>query len=173
MIVLDIIQGTPVWVWLLLAFLIYRGLRCTHARRSGLYAPLILPLVMLVVSLSGGRVATGEPADLAWMAAFAAGILAGAAAASRMAIEVEPGPPASLLLPGSWASLILILAIFSLNYALGVMHAMAPDLAASPLVATVAALLRGGFGGVFFGRGLAIVWRARALADVARADGAR
>lgn len=161
--ILDIIAGTPIWVWPLLAFLVYRGMMAARPRRSGLYGPLVLPVIMFAISMgSAPAMRLGAP-QLAWIATLAAGGLAGAALAARMAIDVEPGPPATLHLPGSWISLVLILSIFLVSYVFGVIGAIDPALAAAPATVFVHAVLRGIFSGIFLGRGLTLFLRARAM----------
>ncbi|PTW57598.1 hypothetical protein C8N35_11077 [Breoghania corrubedonensis] len=161
MIILEIIAGTPVWVWPLLAFLLFRGLQATRPRRTGISASLVLPVIMLLISLSGSGSAASGTSDLVWIVSLVAGAGGGVVLANRMAIEVDPGPPATVLLPGSWTGFVLIVAIFLVNYVMGVMHAMDPGLAAAPTTTIVHALLRGTFSGVFLGRGLGVFLRAK------------
>lgn len=161
--IVDIIEGTPVWVWLLLAFLVYRGLLATRPRQTGLHGPLLLPVIMFAVSMGSAQGARFAAAQLAWVAALAVGGLAGAALAARTAIDVEPGPPAALHLPGSWASLVLILSIFLVSYVFGVIGSIDPALASAPATVFVHATLRGVFSGIFLGRGLTLFLRARAM----------
>jgi hypothetical protein len=161
--VIDIIAGTPIWVWLVLAFLIYRGVMAARPRQTGLHGPLLMPVIMFAVSMSSAHAMRLGAPQLAWIAALAAGGLSGAALAARMALDVEPGPPATLHLPGSWISLVLILSIFLVSYVFGVIGAIDPALAAASATVFVHAVLRGIFSGIFLGRGLTLFLRARAM----------
>ena len=48
MLVLLVLENTPVWVWVLLAFLIYRGIVALNPRAVDPRRALVLPIVFLV-----------------------------------------------------------------------------------------------------------------------------
>lgn len=152
-----VVVGTPAWVWLVLAFVIYRGFRATLPRRVRLWMPVVLPAIMMALSLGLGGPPASATAEIAWLAALAAGLAIGAALAVRTAISVEVGPPALLSLPGSWASLGIILSIFAVRYVSGALSAVDPAMAAAAGPALAGA--RGILSGIFLGRGLMLVAR--------------
>ena len=49
----QIILNTPVWVWALLMFLIYRGILASADREISLKKTFIIPVVMLALSVQG------------------------------------------------------------------------------------------------------------------------
>ncbi|MCM5557275.1 DUF6622 family protein [Pleomorphomonas sp. JP5] len=155
----SVVIGTPAWVWLLLAFLVYRGVLASRPRRVGLWKPALLPAILMVLSVGSGSVETSPIVEAAWLPALAVGLGVGALIAARRPISVEAGPPATILLLGGWSSLGLILAIFSVRYVEGVMTAIDPATAAAIGTKVVFALLRGLFSGIFLGQGLMLVAR--------------
>tara|TARA_R110000751_G_scaffold71287_10_gene144257 strand:+ start:26585 stop:27118 length:534 start_codon:yes stop_codon:yes gene_type:complete len=154
----SILSGTPVWVWLMLAFILYRGLKATRPRQTSLHAPLLMPAIMFISSLTSHARQFTDPdlSGLLWLATLAVGGIIGGMLASRLKINVDPGPPVILHRPGSWISFLLILAIFLTQYIFGVINATQPLLANSPTTILLHTMLLGLFNGLFLGRGLAI-----------------
>lgn len=153
----DILAHTPPWVWGLLAGLIVLGLLQTRQRQVGLARAALLPVAMLGWSL--WSVVAGFGSALA-LAAWALGALSTGVAFARLA------PPAgarwraatrSIDLPGSWAPLGLILALFAVKFGTGVGLALHPALRGEAAFATGASLVFGAFSGVFAGRAAALL----------------
>jgi len=126
----QIIVHTPYWVWLVLLFLVWRGLGNTVSREIGLARLLLMPLALMFLSawsmLSGGISAAGA-------AGLALGVLAGMATG----LVLERRNPATNLgngrirVPGEWTTLMVILVVFLTHYVRSVAGILAPDLAAS------------------------------------------
>ena len=129
----DIVTHTPVWVWGLLALLIWRGLRATQPREADLRGLVMLPLILLALSLYG--LATGPMTGmvgLGLLLGIGLGVVAGMALEARHpAIPVAPG---GLQLAGEWTSLMTILVMFSLRYVRSVLDAVQPEALANPVV---------------------------------------
>ncbi|WP_114087340.1 DUF6622 family protein [Thalassospira profundimaris] len=161
----SIIAGTPTWVWFLLAFLLYRGLKASQPRTTSLYGPLIMPVIMFAISLQSHSTHFAMPGtiDFLWLTALGVGGLGGVLLASHTSISVEPGPPARIHMPGSWASLVLILMIFLTQYIFGVIDATQPELASDPGIELAQAVLAGLFSGLFLGRGIGLFISAKKL----------
>lgn len=154
----QIITRTPVWVWPLLAFLIYRGILGTRDRETSLRNLFILPIVMLGLSLQGVLAHFGLHADdlSVWMAgAVAAGALAWLTL-PRDGIRVHHDRSA-VTVRGSWAPLALILGIFVTKYATEVLMAIDPARQGSASFVLPVCLLYGSFSGVFMGKLLRVV----------------
>lgn len=154
----QILVKTPAWVWVLLAFLIYRGLVASVDRVVGLRKVFIIPLVMLALSVQGIASAFGGNAIAVpvWLMAMMAGAFAGWHLLG--AEDVVPLPErGSVRLRGSWSTMVLILGIFLTKYTVNVALSLQPDLPHQlAFVATVCALY-GVFNGVFIGQLLRIV----------------
>ena len=151
--ILDILEHTPVWVWIVFGALVLLGLQQSRTRDVSIARATILPVVMIVLSLSGVVGAFG-PVPFA-LAAWAAGVglsltLAGKAVAVRGASRsTQPG---HLRIPGSFVPVMLIMAVFITKYSAGVALAINPSLAANTAVAVTLSLVYGAFSGLFWSR---------------------
>jgi hypothetical protein len=151
--ILDILAHTPVWVWIVFGALILLGLQQSRTRDVSIARATILPVVMIVLSLSGVVSAFG-PVPIA-LVAWAAGVglsltLAGKAVAVRGASRsTQPG---HLRIPGSLVPVMLIMAVFITKYSAGVALAINPSLAANTAVAVILSLVYGVFSGLFWSR---------------------
>jgi hypothetical protein len=148
----QIFSHTPLYVWAILGFLVYRGVLASRAREVTLRKLSIIPLVMLALSLSG--VARSFGLDGAASVAWLAGAVAGGALAwslsntSKLTAYPERG---SVQRPGSWVPLVLMMGIFCMKYAVAVSLAIVPAYAhASGFVLPVCAVY-GLFSGIFIG----------------------
>ncbi|MBP0600414.1 hypothetical protein J8I26_20050 [Herbaspirillum sp. LeCh32-8] len=172
--IVAILSHTPLWVWPLLAFLIYRGWQASRDRETGLVKTLALPLVMLALSLSGlfGTFETHPLNALLGAGALLVSALLSFGSRAARAIRVDAASR-RIVQRGSWQPLLLTLSIFAVKYAAAVTLALHPQLAAQAWFALPQALLYGAFAGVFAGRLLRILhlYR-RAAADGAQAPAA-
>jgi len=152
-----ILQGTPVWVWALLALLVVVGLSHAKPRRMSARRVMIVPGVMLALSLAGVASTFGaRPLALAaWVAGIALAITLGrdavAPRGARWARET-----ARFELPGSWLPMGLILGLFCIKYGVGVSLAMTPALAANTPFEVAIAFAYGAFSGLFAARAIAL-----------------
>lgn len=148
----QIITRTPLHVWAILAFLIYRDIVASRDRDLTPTRMLVIPLVMLVLSLQGmaSKFGADAVAWTAWIAGTAAVMLQRwAGGGERPGLGAAPG---SLRVRGSWAPLILMLAIFLVNYTVAVVLAIRPDVKANPVFVATACGLFGVSNGYFLGQ---------------------
>jgi hypothetical protein len=155
MFILTILSHTPIWVWVLLAFLISRGVAAMRPREVSPSRILIVPLVFLVWGLTGMFGADDLTLKLAL---FAGGLLAGLAAGWGLA-SLLPAPRLSratrlLAMPGSPVPLILIGLAFMTKYVGTVALALNSDVAVHAEIAAALAAAGGLFAGLFWGRTL-------------------
>jgi hypothetical protein len=151
--IIDILGHTPLWVWVVFGAVVLLGLQQSRTRDVSIARATVLPVVMIVLSLSGVVTAFGH-IPLA-LAAWAVGVgsslmLAGKAVAVRGASRSPQ--PGHLRIPGSFLPVILILAVFITRYAAGVALAINPALAANTAVAVTLSLVYGAFAGLFWSR---------------------
>ncbi|WP_244198929.1 DUF6622 family protein [Janthinobacterium svalbardensis] len=130
----------------------YRGVLASRAREVTLRKLCIIPLVMLVLSLSGvhGSFGLDGMAPFAWLT----GALAGAALAwtlvdTRKIVAIPQRH--SVQHPGSWLPLILMISIFCMKYAVAVTLSIAPAYAHATGFSVPVCLAYGGFSGIFLG----------------------
>ncbi len=125
-----IVTHTPLWVWLILAGLVYLGLQRTKTRELSSLRIVIPAALFGLVAIS--RLVLGRFAEPALL-----GTCAGLVVAFGLLMLVKPGRGArrteagTVLIEGEWFSLGLILAIFSVNYGIAVVSAINPALGSS------------------------------------------
>jgi hypothetical protein len=90
----QIIIHTPLWVWAILVFLVYRGWSASVDRESPLFKVALIPLLLLALSLHGlyGQShADGLALAAASLAAFGSGVLSWAVAGrAAVASNITP-----------------------------------------------------------------------------------
>lgn len=154
--ILTILEHTPLWVWAVFAALILLGWQQTRTRDVSIARATILPVIMILLSLSGvvgafGRIPSAWAACVAWAIGMALSLaLAGNAVAVRGA--ARSAQPGYLHVPGSFVPVILILALFVTKYSAGIALAMNPSLALNTGVAISLSLVYGAFSGLFWAR---------------------
>jgi hypothetical protein len=146
----QILKGTPVWVWAILAALMYLGTRQLKARIVSRYSVLIAPVVFLFVGLmSAGRGPLG-------LAVWALAVVS-LAAVTFFVFQPTAGARYEangdrLHMPGSFVPMLLMLAIFLLNYVINVVLAINPAYRGELMWQVLPALVLGALSGVFIGR---------------------
>jgi non-heme chloroperoxidase len=152
----QIVMGTPYWVWVLLAGLIVLGAVQLRDRIMSPVRLLALPLAMIVLSLAS----TASAFEMAPQA-LKAWVIGGTVAVlllrpSAAAVPSERG--AGLYnVAGSWWPLALILCIFCIRYAISVTLAINPAARHDVAFQVGSGLLSGAFAGIFLGRAFAIL----------------
>jgi hypothetical protein len=162
----QILIHTPVYVWAILAVLVWRGVAALREREMTVRSLFIVPIVMLALSLQDVLMKFGSNTVAlgAWAAAAAgSALLVWKFGRSRTAPGATPG---SVIVRGSWAPLAMMMAIFFTKYAASVLLAVAPHARQDVLVVAGVCALFGVFSGSFLGR------LARDVAAVERAAGA-
>lgn len=157
MMLLQIVQHTPTWVWGLFVGLVALGLSQARARDVSLARMTILPLVLLALSFTG-VVSTFAHATIAILA-WGVGVTAAIAFGRRFLIVrgASWSPETGLLhVPGSWLPLVLIVALFLIKYGVGATLAMHPTMAADTTFGACCGLAYGSFSGLFAARALGL-----------------
>jgi hypothetical protein len=157
----QILIQTPVYVWAILAFLIYRGVVASKDRVVSYRSVFIIPTVMLV--LGANSIARGFGLDTAAGAAWLGGMVAGAGIAWALTGRVTVDRAAGVVVQrGSWIPLALMMAIFFCKYAVAVTLTILPALRGNAGFAVPVCVAFGVFNGVFLGRLLRTVaaWNA-------------
>ncbi|HPT55176.1 MAG TPA: hypothetical protein PLK42_00790 [Casimicrobium sp.] len=147
----QIITRTPIWVWAILAALIFLGVKALRPRTVKRFTVLIAPIAFLLLGLTSSRGAIGFAA---WGAAFLAVAVFTVfvwkpTAGARYVPEGD-----QLHLPGSVVPMILMLAIFLLNYIINVTLAVNPALRGELVWQVGPGVVLGALSGLFAGRAL-------------------
>ena len=154
MTLLDILHGTPVRIWFLLAGLVALGLSQARPRTLSAMRAAALPAALFVLSLAG--VASSFGLGAATLAAWLAGAGLAFTAAPRWLPRAE-GTWSEALdrvhVAGSWLPLLLIVGLFTIKYAAGASLALHPQAAHDAAFAAPFCFAYGLFAGVFLVRG--------------------
>jgi hypothetical protein len=156
MLVFDILAHTPLWVWALFAFLVYRGVAAMREREVSPYRVLIVPALFFVWGVSS--LLERSDGSALNVAAFVAALLVGAAAGRALG-SLMPAPSLSpvtgmLAMPGSPVALILNCVAFAAKYVGSVALALTSVGVAREELASVVVATGGLFAGLFWGRTL-------------------
>ena len=161
---IDIVRYTPVWVWGLLLALIALGLSQAFPRRVTLRRTMVLPLALLAFSLYGVVSRFGAlPAPLlAWGVGLAGALVATQGRFDNAAVRFDPASR-SFQLPGSWLPLVLMVGLFALKFAAGVLAATHPDVVREAGFALPASTAFGAASGIFLARAMTLWALARRM----------
>jgi len=149
---------TPVWVWPLLALLIWLGIAAMRTRQVRVARLIVLPTVFLALSISGlfsSPLPVLEAVGI-WLAGLAVGGLIGRSIAPRHGVTIARDRQ-RLTVPGSVVPLILILVIFAGRYAAGYAFGRYPELRQDALAVIVTASYAALCTGVMLGRTLPLL----------------
>jgi hypothetical protein len=162
---LQILSHTPTWVFALFAGLLGFGLIQTRNRTVKKQVAYVLPAAMVALSASGVQSSFGfKPLPVA---AWVAGLLV----VAFFLYKVLPNRGVSFdsekntfFIPGSWAPLAVIMAIFFTKYALAVVQGRM-GAAVGPGTAAALSLAYGCFSGYFCARAASLISAARKARD--------
>lgn len=161
MTLLQIFQGTPVRIWILLAGLVALGLSQARPRTLGAVRAVALPAMLFALSLGG--VASSFGLGAATLAAWLAGAGAAFALAPRWLPRAEGRWSRALdrvHVAGSWLPLAMIVGLFAIKYTAGASLALHPEEAGDAAFAAPFCLAYGLFAGTFALRGWQL-WQLR------------
>jgi hypothetical protein len=159
--VLGIITHTPIWAWILLAYLVWQGIQAMQPRTTTIWRALIVPAVFIIWGLS--RLGFGPQGSIAplvaWIAAALVLLPVGVLTPRPFEVDHATG---QIVRPGSIYPLIRNLIVFGLQYTVAVMAAIHAD---DPTVATIVGrAVSGATAGYFIGSTIALLrqyWKQR------------
>ena len=160
MVIYETVAHTPWWVFVLLGYLIFIGIKSSKDSTVSIYKLAILPVVFFFLSIE--TLVTHFDINLlslgTWSLSMAGGILIGVLLVIRQKILVDREHKL-LRLPGSWTTLILVLTIFVGKYYCG--YALSQDSGATINTSTEILVLAisGLCSGSFVGRMLPYLYR--------------
>lgn len=149
---LNIIAGTPWWVWIVFVYLVFVGLK------ARLTQTVYLPVLFIVPALFTGL--KFSALGVAGFAYYAPWLIPGAIAGFLMTYY----KPATfhknnftVTVPGSWQTFALLMLLFSMRYVFGYLQSQHPELMLSCGMIELA--LHATFAGIFWGRALCYTYR--------------
>lgn len=144
---------TPIWVWLLLAFLVTRGIAAMKPAETSLRKLAIVPALFAV--WGGWSISHRFGASLIAWNEWLAGIATGATLAwlllNRLKLTLDRST-GKLWRSADFSLLPLLLVTFLVKYGFEVAFAVSPTLTASAGFSAAYLLLTGGFTGIFVGK---------------------
>ena len=156
----QILTHTPIWAFVLLAWLIWVGIKAMRPRTVTIWRSLIVPAVFIVWGLSRLLSRQDFAAPLvAWLGAAALFLVVGLLTARPLELDHTTG---EIKRPGSVVPLIRNITVFALQYTVAVISAIDPHDATT--AAIVGRAISGGTTGYFLGRTIALLrqyWRQR------------
>jgi hypothetical protein len=164
-VIVEIVNHTPHWVWLVLAVITLLGLAQLRDLRVSRARLAVAPIALGVYSFWGATSALGALAAPAWLAGLALALAANRWLQWPRTVAVSDD--GRLVLPGSVGPLLLMWAVFGLRYAVAVQLALHPALRHEAGFAIGVALLYGALSGLFAARALRVLHSARIPALVA------
>jgi len=156
---LQIVSGTPIWVWVLLAYLLYVGIRALQPSTGPLWAIAIMPAVFFVWGIYGlyDMHGLGLGRVMSWVVALLAGTAVGIGLAGLQPIRADK-VRRLVRTAGGPLTLVLIILIFSTKYVYGYLHAVEPARFADARFWLSEVIFSGVLSGMFVGR-FAGLWR--------------
>jgi hypothetical protein len=148
---IQILTHTPIYVWAILALLVFRGVVALRDREMAMRKLFIIPLVLLALSLQD--IAAKFGANPIALGAWAAGAVAAILLVRQTGTaSVKPGNSAGMVLVrGSRAPLAMMMTVFFTKYVASVTLAMQPQLAGNGVFVVVTCALLGAANGYFLG----------------------
>ncbi|OZI32713.1 hypothetical protein CEG14_17560 [Bordetella genomosp. 1] len=159
----EVFRHTPAWVWVLLLFLIYRGIAALWPRRTSVKQTLLLPVIFLLLGLSSIHTAlNGELyAYLAFCGFLVAGVIAGWLIVPPRLVATYDRSSRKVLRPGSALTLILLVLAFASKFILSAVVARNPAFAADASFVLTFGGVSGFVSGLFWGVVLRQLWPVR------------
>jgi len=124
----DIIKGTPLWVWVLFAYVLIKGFRASKTRTVPIYQLPIMPLIFTLWSFFSvyGKYGLSAIAIMVWMISCALGLVLGFYISKKQTVTINREKNV-VTLPGSFIPLILAISFFAVKYFIGVTYALDPS----------------------------------------------
>lgn len=144
---------TPIWVWLLLAFLVTRGIAAMKPGETSLQKLAIVPALFTAWGAwsINHRFGTSLSAWGEWLVGIAAGAALGWLLLDRLKLTMDRST-GKLWRNADFSLLPLLLVTFLVKYGFEVAFAVSPSLIANAGFSAAYLLLAGGFTGLFIGK---------------------
>lgn len=162
---LDILQGTPLWVYALYLLICFYGIKACWGGRENRRSLMILPVVLVVWSLMS--LAPSLLSSSAWVGGAVVGSLLGMVLFNADGARLDTNGE-TLVLPGTWKTLLVSQLFFAVKYYFGYQQAVHPLLLSTPQMLMTVGAVSGFTVGLFCGRAVRLQ---RALGALRRDKG--
>ena len=145
----QIFASAPIWVWPLLAALIFVGLRARHERTVPVVLIYGLPALGVLALRSTAALPAGAALWVVFALAYGVGLWGGYVLQQRWLLRREG---ARVRLAGESLTLVVMMIVFGANFAGGVLQAVAPEIYGNSVFHVIFATLVAASSGSFAGR---------------------
>ncbi|WP_426234407.1 DUF6622 family protein [Pseudomonas sp. TWP3-2] len=160
---LAILQNTPLWVYAILLFLLYCGLKARTPHHESRFALLLTPLVLIAWSLFSLNLNLDPGLSLScWLCAMLLGAVSAWLIFSRRGVTLDDAET-GLIVPGTWKVLMLYLLFFTVNYYFGYQDDVHPEQSSTSQILLLKAVVSGFVCGLISTRSLKFYWLLRTL----------
>lgn len=151
--IVHMLVDTPLWVYALFLFLLFRGIKARRPATVTLARLAIIPLIFLVWDLYDLVIyrQLSLLIVLLWLGVLIIGALLGYALIRPERIT-RGNNPGTLHRPADYSALPLMMTAFAIKYVFGVMAAVAPATMQKPAISATAVVVGGVFAGSFLGK---------------------
>jgi hypothetical protein len=151
--IIDIIKGTPFWVWIILGYLVFQGIRATKPSVLSAWQLTIMPLLFIIWSLYSlcSKCAEFNFFLGFWFIAFCVGIFIGYKIMQKVSFKID-AKTKLIHLPGSIIPLCLSMVFFLTKYGLGVTYSLNPIMRGDLYLMSFDLLISGLVAGLSAGR---------------------
>ncbi|WP_439864097.1 hypothetical protein [Pseudomonas antarctica] len=162
---LDILHGTPLWVYAVYLLICFYGIKACLGGRENRRSLMILPVVLVVWSLMS--LAPSLLSSSAWVGGAVVGSVLGMLVFNADGARLDTHGE-TLLLPGTWKTLLISQLFFAVKYYFGYQQAVHPLLLSTPEMLMAVGGASGFTVGLFCGRAVRLQ---RALSALRRDKG--
>ena len=129
---IEIISGTPTYVWILLGYLLVGGWKSRKTHVISWKLLLFMPAIMFAWSIYATALHGGAALCL-WAISITIGVWLGSLTVRSIDLRFDKQKKL-IEIAGGWTPLILSVTIFSLRYFLGATYGLYPDLEKTPAI---------------------------------------
>jgi teichoic acid transport system permease protein len=151
------VAHTPLWVWPLFAVMLWLGVRNASTRERALAPMFALPAIVLAIGLFNIATSSGDLtlAIPAFVVSLAIGVAIGW---NLVPSDVVPlREQGRVVVPGSAAPLLIVIAVLILRYAIGYTYGRWPELRSDPALTLEFGATGALLAGILWGRALRLV----------------
>ncbi len=149
-----ILSGAPIWVWPLLILLLFIGYKASKPRQTAVILYYFLPLLGLMPINSVSQLPFQTIAWACFGTGYIAGVVGGYVLQNKWLLGKQGR---TILLSGEWFTMLVLMVVFWMNFASGMMKAINPEVYSTWEFIALLALLVGAASGSFFGRALKVL----------------
>ena len=147
-------EKTPLWVWPLIAGLVFLGLRSTKDPSAPIWLYYLIPFLGLLGLKTVYSLQLGPLVWLGFGTAFGIGAATGFQLQRNWIIEKTAS---SIRVKGEWFTFTMIMVLFFSNFVLGAMRAISPQMVSNTLFLVIFVAFTGIASGSFTGRSIRII----------------